>query len=618
MKQLGVLDSAFINLEHPNTPQHIGGIGIYDPSTAPGGFVRFKGVIANFEQRLMKHPMFRSRLVHAPGGLDRPYWVQDANFDVEFHIRHIALPQPGDWRQLCILVSRIHARPLDMSRPLWEAYIIEGLDNIPDVPKGAFAIYTKMHHALVDGAGGASFMSVIHDLEADPKPAEDSPGRETILVDTAPNPLYLATNSAVNQVKNSFQVAKGTLGLIKDFGKMALGIARKEIPMPPINAPKTRFNEPVGPYRVFEAAEFPLDDLKMIKNAVDAKINDVVLTVVSGAMRRYLEHYNELPEESLAAGIPLNMRTRRGVTDDNNQVGSVFMNLNTNIADPIERLKAIHQSAQEAKEFGEHSPLVDTLKIAGTFAPALTRPVVNLYVNNHLSNHMPANISTVVSNVAGPPFPLYSAGARMVRYFGMGLLTPGMGLFHLAFSSDGLLTLSILADRDTMPDPAYYRECLFAAYEELREAAIKYAKEQEEAQEKEKQKAESKPAAKAKRSSSKKAETAATKSSGKKAASAAKPAAKAKAASKPKAAAKPKAQSKAKAADKPKAASKPKPAPAPKAAVSKAKDAQAPAASGDTVTSLLAPVSDDSYTEAVAQKAAGAGGKVVSMTKKAE
>jgi len=140
MKQLGILDTAFVNMEHPTVPQHIGAFGIYDPSTAPGGFVRFKDVIARFEKKLNKLPLFRTRLVQVPGGHDRPYWVKDANFDVEFHLRHIALPQPGDWRQLCIMISRIHARPLDMSRPLWEAYIIEGLDNIEGLPKGCFAI----------------------------------------------------------------------------------------------------------------------------------------------------------------------------------------------------------------------------------------------------------------------------------------------------------------------------------------------------------------------------------------------------------------------------------------------------------------------------------------------
>ncbi len=471
MKQLGIIDSAFVNLEHPNTPQHIGGLGIYDPSTAPGGSVRFKGVIASFEQRLLRQPIFRARLVTTPGDFDRPYWVQDANFDVEFHIRHIALPQPGDWRQLCILVSRLHARPLDMARPLWEAYIIEGLDNIVGVPKGGFAIYTKMHHSLVDGAGGASFMSAIHDLEADPKPSTE---RTTITVDTQPSPAYLATTAAVNQVKNSFKMAKGAVGLARDLGKLALGVARKEIPMPSISAPKTRFNNPVGPYRAFDAAEFALDDIKLIKNAVNGKINDVVLAIVSGAMRRYLESLNELPEESLAVSIPLNMRTRREVTQDNNQIGSVFLDIHTNIKDPIERVKAIMASADEAKRYGEASPLVDVLKVTGMFSPALTKPFVNLYINNQLSKHVPANISGVVSNVAGPPFPLYSAGAKMLRYYGMGLLTPGMGMFNLAFSADGVLTLSILADRDTMSNPAVYRDFMYEAFEELREAALRY------------------------------------------------------------------------------------------------------------------------------------------------
>ena len=159
MKQLGTLDSAFINLESSSTPQHIGGLGIYDPSTSEAGFVRFKDVLASFEQRLNRLPMFRTRLVQVPGDIDRPYWVEDKNFDVEFHIRHISLPKPGDWRQLWIQAARLHSRSLDMSRPLWEAYIIEGLDNIPGLPEGAFAMYTKMHHSLVDGAGGAYIMT---------------------------------------------------------------------------------------------------------------------------------------------------------------------------------------------------------------------------------------------------------------------------------------------------------------------------------------------------------------------------------------------------------------------------------------------------------------------------
>lgn len=474
MKQLGVTDTAFVNLEHPNTPQHIGGVGIYDPSTAPGGFVRFKGVIANFEKRLNKHPIFRSRLVKVPGNLDRPYWVQDANFDVEFHIRHLALPQPGDWRQLCILISRIHSRPLDMSRPLWEAYIIEGLDNVPGVPKGGFAIYTKMHHSLVDGAGGSSIMSVIHDLEPDPKAVPDAP--QTIMVDPAPNPLYLNVATAVNQAKNSVKLVADTVSTLKDLGKMGIGLLQKKIPMPSVTAPRTRFNSPVGPYRVFEATELDLNDLKAIKNAADVKLNDVVLAIVGGALRRYLDHHGELPDESLAVGVPMDMRTRRGATDDNNQVGSMFMEVCSDIADPVARLKAVQQSANDAKSFGESSPLAEALNLVGVLPPVLTRRLVKAYINNELTTHLPLAISSVVSNVPGPNFPIYSAGAQMVRYYGVGLLTPGVGLFHLAFSSAGVLTLSILADRDIMPDPAFYKECLQASFEELYQAVCKPSK----------------------------------------------------------------------------------------------------------------------------------------------
>ncbi len=472
MKQLGILDAAFINLETANTPQHVGGLGIYDPSTAPGGFVRFKEVIANFEHRLNRMPLFRTRLIEVPGGIDRPYWVKDANFDVEFHLRHIALPEPGDWRQLCIQAARLHARPLDMSRPLWEAYIIEGLDNIEGLPKGSFAVYTKMHHALVDGAGGASFMSALHDLVPNPDLDANSASQEPQLIDRDPSVTELLARAAVNRTKNSMAIARGTLKLTRDLGKMAAGLYREEIPQPDINAPKTRFNQSVGPHRVFEATRYQLDDFKRIKNATGTKLNDVALAVISGALRRYLDVKGETPDGSLAGGIPLNMRTRRGVTEDNNQVGSIFSSLHTDIADPIERLRAIHASAVEAKEFGEQSPLVDSLKLAGIFSPALTKAVASFYQSRELNKLMPANVSTVISNVAGPNFSLYCAGAKMVQYHGLGLLTPGCGVFHLIFSYEESLTMSVLADRDIIPDPSLYRELLDDSFAELLERAI--------------------------------------------------------------------------------------------------------------------------------------------------
>ena len=471
MKQLGILDAAFINLEQTNTPQHVGGMGIYDPSTAPGGFVRFKDVIASFERRLGNMPLFRTRLVEVPGGLDRPYWVKDANFDVEFHLRHIALPEPGDWRQLCIQVARLHSRPLDMSRPLWEAYIIEGLDNIPNLPEGCFAVYTKMHHSLVDGAGGSSFMAVLHDLTANPGDGAE-PETEPRLVDTEPSMAELLAKASINSVKNTAQLVSGTLKNTRDLGKYALDVMRKDIPAPDVSAPKTVLNKSVGPHRVFDAAEFPLEGFKDIKNATGVTINDVALGIIGGALQRYLEGRGDAPEEgSLAAALPLNMRTRRGVTDENNQVGSVFASMHTDIKDPIERLAAIKQSTAEAKQSGEASPMVDAMKLAGVFSPALTKTVAGIWARNELSRYIPMNVSTCISNVPGPDFPLYCAGAKMVDYYGLGVLTPGMGIFHLVFSYAGKVTLSVLADRDIVPDPESYHDCLVASYEELYAAA---------------------------------------------------------------------------------------------------------------------------------------------------
>ncbi len=472
MKQLGILDAAFINLEQSNTPQHVGGLGIYDPSTAPGGFVRFKDVISGFERRLGSMPLFRTRLVEVPGGLDRPYWVKDANFDVEFHLRHIALPEPGDWRQLCIQVARLHSRPLDMSRPLWEAYIIEGLDNIPNLAEGCFAVYTKMHHSLVDGAGGSSFMAALHDLEPDPAEDEESDG-EPRLVDSEPTMAELLSKASVNRVGNTLKLLRGSLRTGRELGKYALDILRKDIPAPDVSAPKTILNKAVGPHRVFDAAEFPLEGFKDIKNAADTTINDVALTIIGGALQRYLAARNAAPEEgSLAAALPLNMRTRRGATEDNNQVGSVFASLHTDIADPMLRLAAVHQSTLEAKESGEASPMVDAMMLAGIFSPALTKTAAGLWSRNELSQYIPMNVSTCISNVAGPDFPLYCAGAKMVDYYGLGVLTPGMGIFHLVFSYAGKVTLSVLADRDIMPDPEAYHDFLVASYEELYATAL--------------------------------------------------------------------------------------------------------------------------------------------------
>ncbi|MCG3170271.1 MAG: putative diacylglycerol O-acyltransferase [Pseudomonadales bacterium] len=471
MRQLGVIDAAFINLENPTVPQQIGGLGIYDPSTAPGKFVRFKDVLANFEQRLAKLPIFRTRLVEVPLGLDRPYWVLDPHFDVEFHIRHIALPKPGDWRQLCIQVARLHSRPLDMSRPLWEAYIIEGLDNIPNLPPGCFAVYTKIHHSLVDGAGGQSFMAAIHDLEPVPSHSGESHEPPARFADVQPSDVRLLGQTLMKAGPRLWSYTKGMAKIVGGMGSMAKRMLKEELPPLQMTAPKSRFDQPVGHNRVFEAREFLLSEFKELKNAAGMTINDVAVAVVAGAMRKYLMAHNELPAESLCASMPVNMRSRVGETGDNNQVGAMSAMLHTDIEDPVERLQAIKKSLDDAKAYID-TPLTNIVSLPGAIPPAIAKPLARMYVRNKLTRHMPMGQATVITNVPGPPFDLYCAGARMVSYYPLGLINPGLGLFHAVFSCGGKIAISVLGDRDQMPDPEFYRACLDAAYEELRAALL--------------------------------------------------------------------------------------------------------------------------------------------------
>lgn len=484
MQQLGANDATFANLETAANPQHISGFGLYDPSTAPGGFVRFKQLIAAFEKRLHHLPLFRTRLVEVPGGIDKPYWVKDENFDVEFHVRHIGLPHPGDWRQLCITVARLHSRPVDMARPLWEVYIIEGLDKIPNLPKGSFGIFFKIHHCLVDGGGSEAIMAALHDLEPNPPAEVKSP--EKILVDYQPGAMELVARAAINNIKNTYTMTRGAIGTASQFSKIAYKVARKKIPMPVLGGAETRFNRPVSPHRIFTARAYPLDDIKAIKNAAGTTVNDVGVAIIAGALRRYLEHHGELPEESLVATMPVNMRHRIGDTGEHNQIRTIYGRIYTDIEDPIERLQAINVGNNEAKEFGIDNPLASAMTLPGTLNPFISKTAARIYSNQKLTRLLPSKSAAIISNVPGPNFPLYCSGAKLVHYYGMGIVTPGIGLFNLISSYNGEVTVSTTADRQAVPDPDFFSECVEESYQELKAAAANLAVAESERQKKKK------------------------------------------------------------------------------------------------------------------------------------
>ena len=482
MQQLGYTDAIFCNLESTITPQHIGFMGIYDPTTADGGVVHCTDVLANVAQRLRTLPFFRTRLLQVPGRLDRPYWVLDDDFDVDYHMRQIALPQPGGWRQLCTQVATLHAAPMDLKRPLWEWTVIEGLDTVEGCPVGSFAIYIKFHHSIVDGDRAQKVFTGLHDLE--PRPSESESRNEStieaerITGDYELPPMGgagLVSRAVTSKMKNALPYVRGATKVAAELAGTMIKVTKKELPFLSLG-PRTRFDEPVGPHRVFEAAEFSLAEIKAINKATTTAtrkitVNDVCVTICSGAMRKYLEFHGELPEGSVVGNLPVNMRKRGTITNENNLVASMMTYIYTDIADPVARLYRINQEINEAKKL-IGTPLSHPFKIGGLLPPYMMRPIANLYNQAGLTRFLPVGTPTVITNVPGPREELYVCGARLKKIYLLGLLTPGVGLFHAIFSLGDTLTITVLADRDQMPDPVFYRECLEESYTELK-AAVK-------------------------------------------------------------------------------------------------------------------------------------------------
>jgi WS/DGAT/MGAT family acyltransferase len=469
MRQLSGLDASFINLETPHAPLHIGGLAIYDQSSAPGERVTFKGILANIESRLHLASCYRQKIVQLPYGLDHPYWIEDANFDLEFHVRHIALPKPGDWRQLCIQAARLHSRPLDRNKPLWEMYVIEGLDGVDGLPPGSFAIQTKIHHAAIDGVSGTEMAAAIHDLTPDAVPP---PPDEEWIAESEPTLVELALRSTLNNIRQPLRFAQVLAEAAPPIVRQLLE-TRDEDEEPPPDIPRTRFNGKVSPHRVFEARTFALGDVKQIRKAVDgATVNDVILSVCGGALRRYLSHHHELPREPLSAFAPISVRTEDEAGTAGNKVSGMFVGLHSDEPDALTRLEKVHNGTRESKEMTDAIG-ARNLADVGQFMPGMLAGVAGrLVARTSLIMRMTPFANCVVSNVPGPQVPLYFTKARMVANFGMGLPMDGIGLFHAVFSYNGTLTVAITGCREQLPDPGFYAECIEASFAELREAAV--------------------------------------------------------------------------------------------------------------------------------------------------
>jgi diacylglycerol O-acyltransferase / wax synthase len=474
LRQLQGMDASFVALETRNSPMHIGSILVYNPETAPGGFVRFKDILRFYESRLQLSKTVRQRLVRVPFDLDYPYWIEDPDFDLEYHVRHVALPKPGDWRQLCIQAARVFARPLDLTRPPWEFTVIEGLDNVPGVAKGSFAIVTKVHHAAIDGMSGIDLLEALHSLSPD-APAPENPDKWK--AEEVPTSASLLARSWLNAVTNPFKQIKVAAQAVPGLAKAVQGLVSKELSVSgDMLAPRTRFNAVISPGRVVEGRSFPLADIKAIRLLVPGcKVNDVFLTIIGGALRRYLLAKDDLPDKTLTAMAPISVRAKDEKGDMGNQVAAMIAPLGTQIADPVERLTYVFEQTGKSKAMTDALGARNMTEISKV-SPALFMALgAQLYTRLGLANRVGPPFTTVVTNVPGPPVPIYSAGARLESMMGLLCLTDGLGLGHVVQSYVSEATISFTACRKLLPDPDFYVACIEESFAELRDAAAKAA-----------------------------------------------------------------------------------------------------------------------------------------------
>ncbi|WP_405234903.1 WS/DGAT/MGAT family O-acyltransferase [Lentisalinibacter orientalis] len=468
LKQLSGLDSLFLYAESERAPLEVSSLQIYDPSTHPAGRVKFTEILATFAARIDRSKVFRRKLLPVPFALDYPYWVEDEDFDLEYHVRHIALPKPGDWRQLMDLVARLQAQQLDLARPLWVVYIIEGLNEVPGVKPGCFGMFMKMHHATIDGVSGQEIQAAIHDFEpvpADGSRYEPAPGR----TQPAPGAARLLLRSPVSNLAKSLRLGGAVAAALP--GLVRAGLASRGRERTPV--PKTVFNRGrVSPSRVVDGHVYDLAEVKAVSKALDGTINDVVLAVVAGALRRYLAARDELPEETLVAACPMNVRGE----DDHghevdNLVSAMLTPLHTEIADPVERVRAIHQGTEDAKAVMEAIGPRRMAEIPMNLPSPVARGLLPLLMELTVRSGTVA-FNTMVTNVAGIQKPVYLAGAEMVAMLGMGPVVHQAGLFHAVFSYNGVISVMFTACRQMLPDPEFYAECIDASYREVRDAAL--------------------------------------------------------------------------------------------------------------------------------------------------
>jgi diacylglycerol O-acyltransferase len=494
MERLTGIDAGFLYMETPTLHMHTLKISIVDPATVPGGY-SFARVGEVLGERLHLLPPFRRRLVEVPGGLHHPLWIEDPQFDLAHHLHRAEIAAPGGPRQLGELISDIASRQLDRRYPLWELWVVEGIAH------GHIGFVAKIHHAAADGVAAAAMLANVLEAEVDPEGRpEDTADPEGRPEDTAdpegrpegkadpgpvappsapwrPEPIPPPTQRLVDALLDLLRNLASLPGLLRRTASGLAAVVRRRrsgalSPPLPFSTPRTSFNRALTPNRWFAMTSLPLDEVKEVRRALDVTVNDVVLALCAGALRRYLDERGELPDRPLLAGVPVSAGPAdQGQRLGGNKVSNLFTSLRTDIADPVERLRAIHDVTQAAKEVQDalgSELLIDWSEIT---PPRLFSAWMRLYSRLRLADRHRPPINLVISNVPGPRQPLHIAGGRLLDLYSMGPILEGIGLNVTVWSYVDRLGFGLVACRETMPDLWDLADHLHDALAELRKAA---------------------------------------------------------------------------------------------------------------------------------------------------
>ncbi|NCF17158.1 MAG: DUF1298 domain-containing protein [Haliea sp.] len=474
MYQVDSEDANFLFLEKVESPTHISLIYLYDQSSLGEETVRFTHIREHLRNRINSAPVFCQKVQRTPADIDYPYWVDDEKFDLDFHVRHLALPKPGDWRQFCIQVSRLHSRPLDMSRPLWELYVIEGLDKVEGFPPDSFAIYFKVHHCAMDEFTAQELLQSLHANTPNTRQHEASDQHIAHLPSIAPPPAEMVIrgllNNSVRTLRLLLQSASNFRTLSKIATRLSIRMARDAVEGDPSGRPASRFAAPLSSARVFEGGFYRRKLLEDYRQLVPgASITHAALAISGEAMRLYLDKHGEMGDTPLTALLEVNVRNAGAHALVGNRIAINQVELHPSIIYPEGRLQAIYSANRELHSV-ENEELT-SFRLRSLYenlpAPLLAWLGRNANRQNSLNHRILEGGNLGLAELQGGDNPLYLLGAELRGFTSISPLYSGCGLMFCVSTYADSFGLAFTSDRDMMPDPELMRACLDQAVEQV-------------------------------------------------------------------------------------------------------------------------------------------------------